>query len=169
MWVLAVVGHSGSGKTRLIQRLVPEIRKRGRTVAVIKRCHRGFELDRGKKDSDRFLDAGSEAVGLWAPDRCAVVQRSPLKSDFLSWVERCFSPMDVVIIEGGKHLPGVPKIEVRGGHGAVTGAAVRAAERMAVVAEAGEASDVPVFSPDQSGELADFILSAATAGDKTRA
>jgi molybdopterin-guanine dinucleotide biosynthesis protein B len=49
MKTVAFVGNSGSGKTRLIARLVPELKKRGLAVALVKHCSHGFDLgqDRG--------------------------------------------------------------------------------------------------------------------------
>ena len=45
MNIFAIVGHSKSGKTRLISQLIPGLKSRGYTVAVIKHCPHGFELD----------------------------------------------------------------------------------------------------------------------------
>jgi molybdopterin-guanine dinucleotide biosynthesis protein B len=45
MNIFAIVGHSESGKTRLISQLIPDLKGRGYTVAVIKHCPHGFELE----------------------------------------------------------------------------------------------------------------------------
>jgi molybdopterin-guanine dinucleotide biosynthesis protein B len=45
MNIFGIVGHSESGKTRLISQLIPELKQQRYTVAVIKHCPHGFELD----------------------------------------------------------------------------------------------------------------------------
>ncbi|MBW2678986.1 MAG: molybdopterin-guanine dinucleotide biosynthesis protein MobB [Deltaproteobacteria bacterium] len=43
--ILSVVGKSRSGKTTLIERLIPEIKKRGYRVGSVKHAHHGFDID----------------------------------------------------------------------------------------------------------------------------
>jgi molybdopterin-guanine dinucleotide biosynthesis protein MobB len=38
--VVSIVGRSQSGKTTLIEKLIPELKKRGYTVGTIKHSHR---------------------------------------------------------------------------------------------------------------------------------
>ena len=45
MRIVSVVGFSESGKTRLIVRLIEELKGRGLRVAAVKRCSHGFSLD----------------------------------------------------------------------------------------------------------------------------
>ncbi len=45
MKIFGLVGRSGSGKTSLMVRLLPELRRRGLTVSTIKHAHHGFDLD----------------------------------------------------------------------------------------------------------------------------
>ena len=51
MRIVAVVGLSETGKTRLVVRLIEEFRRRGLRVAAVKRCSHGFSLDTEGKDS----------------------------------------------------------------------------------------------------------------------
>ena len=43
--VIAIVGHSGAGKTTLIERLLPVLLRSGLAVATIKHSHHQVELD----------------------------------------------------------------------------------------------------------------------------
>ena len=43
--ILSVVGKSDSGKTTLILKLLPELKKRRYRIAVAKHCPHGFDLD----------------------------------------------------------------------------------------------------------------------------
>jgi molybdopterin-guanine dinucleotide biosynthesis protein MobB len=49
--VLAVVGRSGSGKTTWLERLIPELKRRGWRVGAVKHTHHTFDFDPRGKDS----------------------------------------------------------------------------------------------------------------------
>ena len=55
--VIGITGWSGSGKTSLIIRLIPELRARGMRVATLKHAHHSFDLD----TAERTL----QASGRW--------------------------------------------------------------------------------------------------------
>ena len=69
MKIFGLVGRSGSGKTSLMVRLLPELRRRGLTVSTIKHAHHGFDLDHPGKDSFRHREAGAKEVMLVADAR----------------------------------------------------------------------------------------------------
>ena len=57
--VIGVTGWSGSGKTALIVRLIPELAARGYRVATVKHAHHTFEIDTPGKDSFEHRAAGA--------------------------------------------------------------------------------------------------------------
>ena len=59
---VAVVGHSGSGKTSLLEELIPALTARGVTLAAVKHAAHGFEADRPGMDSHRPHASGAEGV-----------------------------------------------------------------------------------------------------------
>ncbi|MFC7045027.1 molybdopterin-guanine dinucleotide biosynthesis protein B [Halobacteriaceae archaeon GCM10025711] len=61
MRVLGVAGYSDSGKTTVIERLVPVLRERGR-VATVKSIHHDVEMDDPGKDTHRHRTAGAHTV-----------------------------------------------------------------------------------------------------------
>ena len=71
--VLGVVGRPGSGKTALIERLIPELVARGLRVATVKRTA-GFDIDMPGKDSWRHGAAGAAAYAVASPSRLAFVE-----------------------------------------------------------------------------------------------
>ena len=58
MRVFGIAGHSGMGKTTLLERLVPEIASRGLVVSLIKHSHKNIDIDRPGKDSYRLRESG---------------------------------------------------------------------------------------------------------------
>jgi len=119
MKIVGISGPSGSGKTTLIRRLIPELRKRKLTVAVVKHCPRGFDFEREGKDSWRFAQAGADGVAMVSGDRIAVAYRGRQKRDWKALADRFFPRCDIVIVEGGRNLKGIRTIEL------VPGAAAR--------------------------------------------
>lgn len=156
MKIIAFVGDSGSGKTRLIKRLVPELKKRGMSVAVIKHCAHGFDLGGKDKDSSKFLAAGADGVALVSPARQAVIRKNGKVLNFAALARDWFGTADIVLVEGGRNDKTLKKIEVlrRGMSGGIR-SSVR--ELAAVVADFQVACQAPVFHPRQLKKIADWM------------
>jgi molybdopterin-guanine dinucleotide biosynthesis protein MobB len=97
--VLGVVGRPGSGKTTLIERLIPEFTGRGLRVGAVKRVAK-LDIDVPGKDSWRHSQAGSEAYAVGSPSKVAFVARRQDEATLQEIVARFFSGYDVVICEG---------------------------------------------------------------------
>ena len=102
MNIFAFVGHSGTGKTRLLSQLIPELKSRGNTVAVVKRTAHGFTLGPEGKDSRQYLDAGADCVSLVSQDQLAVLMRNTDKIPFNIMASEYLNGYDIILIEGGK-------------------------------------------------------------------
>ena len=72
--IICIVGKSGSGKTALVERIIPELKRRGYRVASIKHNPHDFELDQPGKDSWRHAQAGSDAVVISSPQKVALIK-----------------------------------------------------------------------------------------------
>jgi len=109
--VVCIVGQSGSGKTTYIEKLIPELKKRGYCLAVIKHHPHDFDIDVEGKDSWRYMQAGSDAAVVSAPHKVGLVRNvdHDLTPDELSTIVG--DGFDIVIIEGFKKSD-APKIEV---------------------------------------------------------
>lgn len=107
--VISIVGRSQSGKTTLIERLIPELKRRGYRVGTIKHTHHAVCFDQPGKDSARHREAGAETVILAGPGGIAM-----LKADHSGELEALipyFDGLDLLITEGYKRAR-QPKIEV---------------------------------------------------------
>lgn len=152
--IIAVVGKSKSGKTTLIERLIPEIKKRGYRVGSVKHAHHGFDIDQKGKDSYRHRAAGADVVVVASPDEIAMVRK--VAHDSLDNLERFFEDVDLVLVEGYKRTRH-PKIEVydAGSHAAPLG--LSSEELIAFVSDDTVAKDVPFYRRDQIVEIGDLI------------
>ena len=115
--VVLVSGYANSGKTTLIERLIPRLRARGLRVGTIKHAHHGFDMDHPGKDSWRHARAGAAAVAVIAPTRAAWLVKTPEELSCAQAVKRMSGDVDVVLVEGFKHAAG-PKILLAPGGGA---------------------------------------------------
>lgn len=106
MKVLHIVGHSGSGKTTFITRLVIELQKRG-TVATIKHLgHHRYELPEGK-DTTLFFESGVNSSEGIDSEKAVILLRDP--DLFHSLYRLADFGTDFAIIEGFKtiEIPGI--------------------------------------------------------------
>jgi molybdopterin-guanine dinucleotide biosynthesis protein B len=110
--VLGIVGWSGSGKTFLITRLIPELAGRGVRVATLKHAHHSFDVDQPGKDSYEHRKAGACEVIISSARRWVQMHElgdahEPTLAELLRKVSAC----DLVLIEGFKSERH-PKLEV---------------------------------------------------------
>ncbi len=107
--IISVVGKSQSGKTTLIEKLIPELKKRGYRIGTVKHTFHGFDMDKKGKDSWRHKAAGAETVVVVSKGKIAMVKNENCET--LSGLEKYFDDMDLIITEGFKRK-NRPKIEV---------------------------------------------------------
>ena len=74
--VIGITGWSGSGKTSLVIRLIPEFRARGFRVATIKHAHHAFDIDTPGKDSYEHRAAGAAEVVVSSEKRWAIMHEN---------------------------------------------------------------------------------------------
>jgi len=156
MKIFLLVGSSGSGKTRLLSRLIPELKKRGHAVAVLKHCPHGFSLDPEGKDSRRLFEAGADSAALVSSDMTAVFRRDGKIADFKALARLYFSNIDILLVEGGRAIRGLRKIEVLG-EGERHQPKTRVGELIAVVADRQVKGDRPVFRHSQVKGISEFL------------
>lgn len=102
--VLGVCGFGGSGKTTLIEALIPRLLLRGLSVAVLKHDAHGLSLDAPGKDTDRFFAAGATVVGR-DPAQSFLRRSDAADATLRGWLELLLRDHDLVLVEGYKETP----------------------------------------------------------------
>ena len=156
--VISIVGRSKTGKTTVIERVIPLIRERGLRIAVIKHHHRDFDMDIPGKDTYRHKAAGASMVVISSPAKLALVEDT--EEDLLprEIVSRYVHDVDLVIIEGFKWAD-YPKMEVFSLSRSPEPVCLGDPNLLAVITDESFETTLPLFRRDDVGDIADFIVS----------
>lgn len=155
--VISIVGTSKTGKTTLIERLIPVFKQRGIDVAVIKHHHLDFEADVPGKDTDRFKKAGAKTTIISSPVKIAMVSTVRKELKPLEIIERYIDGVGIVIIEGYKKER-IPKIEVYRNKKDSQPVCIKDDLLLGIVTDIYFDAHVPVFLMDEIEKIADFIM-----------
>lgn len=107
--VYSFVAYSNTGKTTLLEKLIPELKRRGLRVAVVKHDAHEFDIDREGKDSWRMTQAGADVSAVASSTKAAVMENRFIPVEEL--IDR-IRDVDVILTEGWKHGPW-PKIALQ--------------------------------------------------------
>ncbi len=112
--VLGVAAYSGTGKTTLLRKVLPQLRGRGMRVAVVKHAHHSFDIDVPGKDSYELRKAGATQMLVASRHRWALVTETgdaaePRLEALLSRLDQ--AELDLILVEGFK-AERFPKIEL---------------------------------------------------------
>jgi len=154
--IISIVGKSDSGKTTLIEKLLPELTGRGYRVATVKHDIHGFEVDREGKDSWRHKQAGAHTVIISSPEKVALI-RDVTKDLTLEEIrEKLVQDVDLILSEGYKKDV-QPKIEVFRKEKHQELLCTKEDHLVAVASDKTFDIGVPCFSLDDMAGLARFI------------
>jgi len=109
--VIFISGPSNSGKTTLIEQLVPRLRQTGLHIGTVKHAHHGYQLDQPGKDSARHAEAGADAVTIIGPQETAFLLKTETALDVSDVIAKMKFYTDVILIEGFKQHFG-PRIQL---------------------------------------------------------
>ena len=113
--LIGICAFSGTGKTTLLERLIPLLKERGLRLALLKHAHHDFDIDYPGKDSYQLRKAGAEQVLVASRQRVALIreshgpQREPRLAELLAYIDT--SGLDLILVEGFKR-ESIPKIEL---------------------------------------------------------
>jgi molybdopterin-guanine dinucleotide biosynthesis adapter protein len=104
MKVVGFAGYSGSGKTHLVERLIPALKMRGLRVSVVKHAHHNFDIDHPGKDTYRHREAGAFEVVVASDRRLALMREfeQPAKLSVHHLLAELYDGVDWVLVEGFK-------------------------------------------------------------------
>lgn len=156
MYILLVVGRKKRGKTSLVERLIPEFKKRGHKVGSIKHTTFDHQFDTPGKDSFRHTQAGAETTLILSPKSVALFSSDLRQKGPEELFKLFFKGYDLIIGEGFKSSPH-PKVEVLDSTKDTEPLCGENDNLVALVCDKKIDSFVPVFSPDRIQALADFL------------
>jgi molybdopterin-guanine dinucleotide biosynthesis protein B len=113
MKVVGFAGFSGSGKTHLVEQLIPALKMRGLRVSVVKHAHHNFDIDHPGKDTYRHREAGAFEVVVASDRRLALIREfeQPATLSVHHMLAELYEGVDWVLVEGFKSS-NVLKVEV---------------------------------------------------------
>ncbi|WP_252176864.1 molybdopterin-guanine dinucleotide biosynthesis protein B [Endozoicomonas sp. 4G] len=112
--IIGLAAFSGTGKTTLLEQLLPLLINRGLDVGIVKASHHSVDPDTPGKDSYRLRQSGSSQLLLSTPERsiCYTEKKAPNDPRLMAELQLLDSSrLDLVIVEGFRD-EAFPKIEL---------------------------------------------------------
>jgi len=145
----------------VVEKLIPELKRRGYRVGTIKHTSHGFSMDQKGKDTYRHRAAGADAVLAASPDQIALVKSTAEES--LDSLLPYFLDMDIILVEGYKQEK-KPKIEVFRSQIHQTPLFLEDDLLVAIVTDSPYSARVPVFQFEDIQAICDLIESFSRIG-----
>ncbi|MGD8804984.1 MAG: molybdopterin-guanine dinucleotide biosynthesis protein B [Chloroflexota bacterium] len=98
--VISFVSWSGVGKTTFLEKLVPELKKLGLRVGVLKHHAHATPFDVPGKDTYRLSEAGADIVVGASPVQTAIFIPGDASADLDAVIRRHLMDVDLVLLEG---------------------------------------------------------------------
>jgi len=161
--LIGIVGWKNSGKTTLVERLIPLLNERGLKVATVKHTHHDLRPHDGATDGERHVRAGAVQTIVIAPNAWeAFGHRQEGAPPAFADLAHHLAGADVALVEGYKNAP-IAKIEVRR-QASPTEAPLAARDDHVVAVVSDHATNdggLPLFDLDDIEGIAAFIAARA--------
>lgn len=160
--VLGFAAYSGTGKTTLIENILPLLSAHHIRVGVIKHAHHTFEIDHEGKDSYRLRKAGARQMLIGSARRWALVvetdaRRKTTLADFIGQLQH--EDLDLILVEGFKpeRIPKIELVRPALGH-PLFYPEDRSFIAVATDAELPVTTALPILNLNDAREITDFIM-----------
>ena len=159
--VLGFAAFSGTGKTTLLEKLIPQLTQQGIRIGMIKHAHHEFDIDKPGKDSYRLRKAGAQQMLIASSSRQALMTendtpREPRMDELIARLD--LENIDLVLVEGFKNVP-FPRIEL---HRKELGKTLLYPEDPGIIAVASDhlsdCGGLPALDINDSAAIAAFII-----------
>lgn len=140
----------------MVERLIPEFKRRGYKVGSIKYTTLDHQFDTPGKDSFRHTKAGAGTTLILSPKSIALFSSDLRQTEPDELFELFFQGYDLIIGEGFKNSP-YPKVEVLDSAKDTEPLCGKNHNLIALVCDKTIDSSAPVFSLDEIKPLVDFL------------
>ncbi|MCW8335825.1 bifunctional molybdopterin-guanine dinucleotide biosynthesis adaptor protein MobB/molybdopterin molybdotransferase MoeA [Vibrio paucivorans] len=163
--LLGFAAYSGTGKTTLLEALLPKLTEAGLKIGVLKHAHHNFDVDIPGKDSYRLRKAGASQMLISSRNRHALMTETPDSEAEFEYLLTRFDTqkLDVILVEGCKNIE-FPKIELHREEVGKPWLYPNDNNIIAIAADTSVESELPQMSINDLDAIAQFILDYVAKG-----
>ncbi|WP_041055819.1 bifunctional molybdopterin-guanine dinucleotide biosynthesis adaptor protein MobB/molybdopterin molybdotransferase MoeA [Vibrio owensii] len=158
--ILGFAAYSGTGKTTLLEALLPKLTEAGLRIGMLKHAHHNFDVDQPGKDSHRLRKAGASQMLISSRNRFALMTETPESESEFDYLLTRFDEgkLDVVLVEGCKNIA-FPKIELHREEVGKPWLYPNDENIIAIASDSGELdSDLPQMNINDLEAIAQFVI-----------
>ncbi|MDK9735855.1 bifunctional molybdopterin-guanine dinucleotide biosynthesis adaptor protein MobB/molybdopterin molybdotransferase MoeA [Vibrio sp. D404a] len=160
--LLGFAAYSGTGKTTLLEALLPMLTDSGLRIGVLKHAHHDFDVDKPGKDSYRLRKAGASQMLIASRKRHVLMTETPeAEADFDYLLTRFDADkLDLILVEGCKNIA-FPKIELHREEVGKPWLYSNDSNIIAIAADTQVETELPQMSINDLEAIRDFVISYA--------
>ncbi len=157
--LLGFAAYSGTGKTTLLEALLPKLTAAGLRIGLLKHAHHDFDVDKPGKDSYRLRKAGASQMLIASRNRHALMTETPDAEAEFDYLLTRFDAekLDMILVEGCKNIA-FPKIELHRAEVGKPWLYPHDQNIIAIAADETVATDLPQMHINDLDAIADFVL-----------
>ncbi|MEG7559771.1 bifunctional molybdopterin-guanine dinucleotide biosynthesis adaptor protein MobB/molybdopterin molybdotransferase MoeA [Vibrio cholerae] len=157
--LLGFAAYSGTGKTTLLEALLPKLTEAGLRIGLLKHAHHDFDVDKPGKDSYRLRKAGASQMLIASRNRHALMTETPDAEAEFDYLLTRFDAekLDVILVEGCKNIA-FPKIELHRAEVGKPWLYLHDENIIAIAADETVETALPQMHINDLDAIADFVL-----------
>ncbi|ENM5880476.1 bifunctional molybdopterin-guanine dinucleotide biosynthesis adaptor protein MobB/molybdopterin molybdotransferase MoeA [Vibrio metoecus] len=157
--LLGFAAYSGTGKTTLLEALLPKLTAAGLRIGLLKHAHHDFDVDKPGKDSYRLRKAGASQMLIASRNRHALMTETPDAEAEFDYLLTRFDAekLDVILVEGCKNIA-FPKIELHRAEVGKPWLYPHDENIIAIAADETVETALPQMNINDLDAIADFVL-----------